>query len=155
MPNVKQKRSLGGGEKPEVKAKYAHMMAEDYAAWTAYLQSDYEDFDEVWYDVHVGVPMAVPPDSPNYMQAVVDGVSRKRIDVVGRWGNALYIIEVKPHANMTALGQALTYVHLFIEEFTIDGPVRAMIVATTCDADILDIAMRMNIKIVALKGVSL
>ena len=155
MTKLPTDRSLGPGEKPVVRHRYVHMLPEDHTTWTAFLQSEHNDLDEVWYDVHVGRPMHVPSGSPSYMQDVVDGVSRKRIDVVGRVGSGLYIIEVKPHANMVAIGQVITYTNLFIEEFTIHGPVQALIVATTCDADILDIAKRQNVKIIALEGVTL
>jgi len=155
MAGNKAKRKLEAGEKPEVKSRYVHMMHEDYATWTSLLKSDQNELDEVWYDVHVGRPMAVPAGSPAYMQDVANGVSRKRIDVVGRIGSSMIIIEVKPHANMEAIGQVITYADLFIEEFEIHGSVSAMIVATTCDADILEIARRQNVKIIALEGVTL
>jgi len=148
-------RLLGPGEKPQVRKRYVHMMHEDYATWTAFMQSEQNKLDEVWYDVHVGRPMAVPAGSPSYMQDVVDGVSRKRIDVVARVGHGIFIIEVKPHANMEAIGQVVTYTNLFVWEFVITGPVNAMIVATTCDADILDTAKMQNVKIIALEGVTL
>jgi len=131
------------------------MLPEDHATWTAYLESKWNVLEEVWYDVHVGKPMTVRPDAPAYMKYVVDGVSRKRIDVVGRVGRRIYIIEVKPEANMTAIGQVVTYLNLFVKEFRITGPVLAMIVATTCDADIMDIANEQNVQIVALEGVRL
>lgn len=155
MAKLQTNRSLGPGEKPEVRAKYVHLWQKDYATWTAFLQSKAMNLEEVWYDVHVGRPMDVPKGSPEYMQDVVDGVSRKRIDVVGRVGAGLFIIEIKPEANMKAIGQVVTYTNLFIQEFTITGPVQAMIVATTCDADILETAQRQNVKIIALEGVTL
>lgn len=138
-----------------VKAKYVHLWQKDYATWTDFLQSDRNMLDEVWYDVHVGTPMHVPEGSPTWMQKVVDGVSRKRIDVVGRTGSGLYIIEVKPEANMKAIGQVVTYTELFVKEFRITGAVQAMIVAKTCDRDILATAKMANVKIIALEGVTL
>ena len=155
MSKLSDDRTLGTGEKPRVMQRYPHMLPEDHATWTAFIESGQVDLDEVWYDVHVGRPMDVPAGSPAFMQNVVDGVSRKRIDVVGRIANRVFIIEVKPHANMSALGQVVTYSNLFVAEFKIHGPVTAMIVGMSCDADILDIARRHNVKIVALEGVTL
>lgn len=155
MPEVKKDRSLGVGERPVIKAKYAHMLPEDHATWTLYLKKQPGELHEIWYDVHVGQPMAVPKGAPEYMKNVVDGVSRKRIDVVGRTGTNFYIIEVKPHANMEAVGQVITYALLFANEFEVRGPVKPMIVATTCDRDILQIAQNQNVKIIALEGVTL
>ncbi len=131
------------------------MLTEDQATWTAFLQSEWNLLDEVWYDVHVGRPMDLPKDSPNYMKAVVDGVSRKRIDVIGRNGSVILIIEVKPYANMMAIGQVVTYKNLFVNEFTGYRSVQAMVVATKCDADILDIANEQKVIIIALEGVTL
>ncbi len=148
-------RHLANGRPPEVRAKYEHIWQKDYATWTAFLESEWNTFEEVWYDVHVGRAMAVPLGSPEFMQKVVDGVSRKRIDVVGRIGSLLFVIEIKPEANMKGIGQVVTYRNLFVKEFEIPGPVQAMIVATTCDADILDVANEQGVLIIALEGVTL
>lgn len=148
-------RRLPAGEKPGVKLKYVHMWQKDYATWTAFLQSEWCEFEEVWYDVHVGRAMAVPVGAAWYMNQVAEGVSRKRIDVVGRMGKALYIIEVKPEANIKGVGQVVTYRDLFNKEFFWPGPVLGMMVATRCDCDILDTANKEGIEIIALEGVTL
>lgn len=146
-------RRLRAGEKPRVMLKYVHLWQKDYATWTAFLRSEWCLFEELWYDVHVGRAMGVPAESPAYMQAVADGVSRKRIDVVGRIGSTLYIIEIKPEANMKGIGQVVTYRDLFVKEFAVPGPVVGMMVATTCDCDILDTATEEGVQIIALEGV--
>jgi hypothetical protein len=155
MSDEEKKRELGPGEKPVVRRRYVHMMPEDYEAWSAYLVSERNELLEVWYDVHVGEPMHVPAGAPEYMKNVAEGVSRKRIDVVGRSAQGIFVIEVKPWASMQALGQVVTYTNLYVREFEIHGSVQAMIVAMECDRDILETAQTMNVKIVALKGVLL
>jgi hypothetical protein len=148
-------RTLGPGQRPIVKAKYPHLWKKDYDTWTAFLRSEHNDFEQVWYDVHVGAPMHVPAGSPAFMKNVVDGVSRKRIDVVARQGKRLWIIEVKPEANMKGIGQVVTYKKLFVKEFRITESVKAMIIATTCDRDVLKTAEDLNVTIIALEGVTL
>ena len=155
MIKGERKRSLGTGEKPVVKAKYEHMMREDHATWSAFLVSGDIKFEEVWYDVHVGAPMAVPLGSPEFMKDVVNGISRKRIDVIGKLNSEIHIIEVKPHANMQAVGQVIIYRDLFIKEYELEVAVRCLIVAMTCDRDILETAEKMDVKIVAILGVVL
>jgi len=155
LANIPTNRSLGTGEEPVARSKYTHLYQKDYATWTAFIESEWNLLDEVWYDVHVGRAMGVPEGSPGWMDDVVAGVSRKRIDVVGRIGTRFYIIEVKPEANMKAIGQVVTYRNLFIKEFKNIGPVQALIVSTTCDADILDIANEQNVTIISLDGVTL
>jgi len=155
VSKIATNRSLGPGVPPEVRIKYPHMLSEDHAAWTAFIESEWNMLDEVWYDVHVGAPMDLPRDSPNYMKAVVDGVSRKRIDVVGRDRGMLWIIEVKPFANMTAIGQVVTYAKLFNQEFDISPPALPMIVSMTLDRDILEIGEHLGVKMLSMDGVTL
>ncbi|GAI77685.1 unnamed protein product, partial [marine sediment metagenome] len=127
MKHPETKRSLGPGLSPKVLKRYEHMMREDYATWTTFLQSREMFLDEVWYDVHVGQAMAVPEGSPVYMEAHAAAVSRKRIDVVGRTAKEFWIIEVKPYANMQAIGQVLIYEDLFCREFELKLPTRTVI----------------------------
>ena len=131
------------------------MLPKDFATWTAFLERRIIDIDEVWYDVHVGRPMMVPEGSADWMLKVIAGVSRKRIDVVARKHVTYSVIEVKPHANMEAIGQVITYKQLFIEEFEIAGKVEPVIVAMTADADILESARQQGVMLYPMKGVML
>ena len=149
------KRSLGPGESPEVRLKYVHMLKEDYATWTAFLESGVLKLEEVWYDVHVGVAMEVPSGAPMWMLRVADGVSRKRIDVLGRMGVVYSVIEVKPIANMEAIGQVVTYRRLFGEEFEVPGVVGAVVVCMTVDRDVVESARELDVVVMALEGVGL
>ena len=131
------------------------MLPKDFATWTAFLERRIIDIDEVWYDVHVGRPMMVPEGSADWMLKVIAGVSRKRIDVVTRKHVTYSVIEVKPHANMEAIGQVITYKQLFIEEFEIAGKVESVIVAMTADADILESARQQGVMLYPMMGVML
>ncbi len=153
MKHPEAKRSLGPGRSPKVQRRYEHMMREDFATWTEFLKSDSMPLLEVWYDVHVGEPMAVPDGSPEYMRAHAAAVSRKRIDVVGRTEKELWIIEVKPCANMQAIGQVLIYDDLFCREFELKLPTRTVIVASASDMDIIEGAAKYGVKIITVEGV--
>jgi len=153
--NQRSNRSLGPGWKPLIKLKYKHMMPADWSTWSQFLASELMRIDELWYDVHVGRPVDMPDDSPEYLIKVAMGVTRKRIDVVVRLGSELSIIEVKPHANMESVGQIATYRDLFKKEFEIKGAIKAVIVAKTCDADILETAEQLGVTIYPMDGVVL
>lgn len=153
MKSSKAKRSLGPGRSPKVQRRYEQMMAEDMGPWTEFLKSDSMPLQEVWYNVHVGQAVEVPTGSPEYMKAHADAVSRKRIDAVGRTETELWIIEVKPYANMQAIGQVLVYEVLFSREFSMNLPSRKVIVAAKCDVDIIEAAARYGVKIVIIEGV--
>lgn len=117
---------------------YPHMLAEDTAVWSKYLASPVYRIKEVWYDVHVGLPVeGLAPDDALGAR-IARGITRKRIDVVARVGSGLWVIEIKPVAGMVALGQVLSYTRLFIEEFRPIEEVRGVIVCDSVDADLLD-----------------
>jgi len=127
---------LGPGRKPMIMPHYPHMMAEDVAVWTTFLEQEPNYFDEVWYDVHVGQPASLPVGAPDYLTRVSDGVTRKRIDVVARSGERYFVIEIKPYGNMVALGQALAYHRLFCLEYPRCFPAIACVVCNAIDMDI-------------------
>jgi hypothetical protein len=155
MKHPEAKRSLGPGRSPEVKLRYEQMMAEDTGPWTEFLKTESMPLQEVWYNVHVGKAMAVMEGSPEYMKAHAAAVSRKRIDVVGRTENEFWIIEVKPYANMQAIGQVLIYDDLLCREFELKLPTRTVIVASACDVDIIEAAAKYGVKLITVEGVEI
>lgn len=123
------------GQKPMVMTHYPHMLHEDVAVWTKFLQKMQTAIQAVWYDVHVGKPVQVGPEASTIQKKVAAGVTRKRIDVVCSIQHEFWVIEVKPHANMTALGQAFSYTRLFIMEYNTYKPVRGVVVCDSFDED--------------------
>jgi len=112
------------------------MLFEDVEVWSRFLQSDRGRIIEVWYDVHVGQPVAVPEGSPEYMKLVALGVTRKRIDVVCRVAEGFWVVGVKPFANALALGQVINYTTLFKTEYPAAKPVVSVVVCDICDDDL-------------------
>lgn len=126
---------LGIGQKPMVMSHYPHMLAEDVSVWTKFLTKMQPVIKALWYDVHVGEPVKVAPEASVIQKKVAAGVSRKRIDVVCSIKSEFWVIEVKPHANMTALGQAFSYTRLFSMEYDTYRSVKAVVVCDSFDAD--------------------
>lgn len=139
---------LGFGRRPIVMPHYPHMLAEDIAVWTKFLESQRYEIVEVWYDVHVGAPIDLGEEAEELALAVARGVSRKRIDCVCRVGPDLWVVEVKPFANMTALGQVLTYTRLFEKEFSDPGRVKAVVVCDTADEDLADEFQELGVMVI-------
>lgn len=130
---------LGPGRKPVVAAKYKHLMPEDYRIWRRFCEvGDYLP-EEVWYDVPVGKGVEVATAQPKWMKRFAEYATRKRIDIVGRWGLNYYIIEAKPHAGVVALGQVLYYGHAFRKQFNPAGDVIPAIVTDVCDEDVREV----------------
>lgn len=138
---------LGHSQKPIIMAHYPHMLPKDRRIWTAFLEAGVVDIDEVWYDVHVGQGVLLPVGSSDLDRRIRDGITRKRIDVVARIGNQYWVVEVKPRADMYALGQVLTYVRLFYVEFAMVDDVVPVIVCNEADQDLLDEFEEFGIKV--------
>ena len=113
------------------------MLAEDTAVWSKYLASPLVPIKELWYDVHVGAPVRIPAEASDMDRRIAAGISRKRIDVVCRVGGGFWIVEVKPRANMVALGQVLTYSRLFVQDYSPRGEVWPVIVCDSADEDLV------------------
>lgn len=139
---------LGVSQKPVVMPTYPHMMAEDIAVWTKYLQAWLVPIDEVWYDVHVGKPVELGPAASLAELKMAAGITRKRIDVVARVGNVFWVIEVKPRADMRALGQVISYLRLFVLEFAPRREVLGVIVCDQVDGDIVATCEELGVAVI-------
>ncbi len=108
--------------------KYPHMFPLDIAIWERFLDSHGADFLGFDYDVKVGsgtTPIEGLGDKYARMQSIL---SKFRIDVVGFKRNSIYIIETKPNASASAIGQVDTYTKLYTRDFTPTIPVIGCIV---------------------------
>ena len=114
------------------------MMREDTAVWDKFLASEFVKIDAVWYDVRVGSSVLAGVEATDMERKIADGLTRKRIDVVAKVGGGIWVIEVKPRANMYAVGQVLTYSRLFSSEFPGHGVVVPVIVCDEYDEDLVD-----------------
>ena len=129
---------LGPGQKPIVMPHYPHLLAEDTEIWSAYLADPVALIKKVWYDVHVGQAMPLLVGASDIDKRIAAGVSRKRIDVVASVGGGYWVIEIKPFGSMLALGQAISYSHLFIRDYKPDGEVWPVVICSEVDADLID-----------------
>lgn len=143
---------LGDGQKPIVMPHYPHMLRADRVVWTAFLEAKVVSIDEVWYDVHVGSGVPLGPDASPMERKIRDGLTRKRIDVICRLGETFWVVEVKPRANMLAVGQILTYVRLFSVGFAMVEEVVPVIVCEEVDQDLFYELEEFGVMCWAVKG---
>lgn len=109
--------------------KYPHMLPADVILWERFLSRYREEYDKFEYDVHVGKVKPIYPTSPVNLMKLAEAVSRKRIDVVAYKDIFRVIIEVKPYAGLSALGQLLGYEILYRREYP--GPYTLMLGVVT------------------------
>jgi len=144
---LKTLRNLGAGQKAIIMPNYPHMLAEDRDIWSKFLQTNEYQIDRVWYDVHCGLGLPVPQGATAMEYKIAQGVTRKRIDVVCSVKNEIWVVEIKPYANMKALGQIVTYKKLFIEEYIVMGKIVPVILCWTIDPDIVPIIKGFGVRV--------
>jgi len=128
---------------------YPHMLGEDTAVWSRFLESGDIALQEVWYDVHVGQPVLSTLGADSMQQRIADGITRKRIDVVAVVDGVYWIIEVKPVAMHYAIGQVLVYEGLFVKEYEPALETWPVIVCDTVDVDVIPECERLGVVVVA------
>ena len=95
---------------------YPHMGPADEAIWNRFIENNPDRFVRVFYDFLVGNPAEALPDMPHNLTLGWYDLTRWRCDVVADDGKAIYIIEVKPSANANAIGKAISYRVLFVQQ---------------------------------------
>ena len=92
------------------------MKPADIEVWERFISKIPTFLDRVDYDFHVGKGADFLPSNENTADGRENRLYRKKIDVVGYKKEEVWIIEVKPEANMLALGQVLSYKKIYMEE---------------------------------------
>lgn len=112
----------------EKRNKYPHMSPRDTEIWNRFLKEYPHAYDSVQYDFHVG-------DAPPFNTLNDDGEDKEqdklyrfRIDAIGRYGSSVDIIEIKPDARLTALGEVENYKMLYARDEEPLGAVNMVII---------------------------
>lgn len=81
-----------------------------------YLIKHVADFDSVAFNVPLGPGITLPWPAPAWVQKSATANSRARADMILYSGNTATIVELKDNITPSALGQLLTYWHLFSDD---------------------------------------
>ena len=109
-------------------AKYPHMKPADIEIWERFIALNPDFFDRVDYDFHVGEGADFLPSDENTAEGRENRLYRKKIDVVGYKKEEVWIIEVKPEADMLALGQVLSYKKIYAKEIGEEQPLTMAVI---------------------------
>ena len=116
--------------------KYPHLAPQDKIIWDKFIDDHPDYFDSVDYDVRVGTGQTISA-KPHAMTAEEwRAHTQKRIDVVGYKDDLIYIVELKPSASFSAIGQAVSYALLYRAEF---NPKEKILPTIITDREVLDI----------------
>ena len=116
----------------------------DIAIWERFLDEFGRDYKGFEYDVKVGTGSIPEPETPENYARMEEILSKYRIDAVGIKPNQLEIIEVKPDASTTAIGQVTTYLNLYKRDFAPTIPIRGVIVTDREIGDIVHLTKELD-----------
>jgi len=119
--------------------KYPHMLPNDIEIWERFLRNFPALFDRIDYDLHVGDARGFSEGDPDWKRRLAEALTKFRIDAVGWQGERPTIIEVKPYASLSALGQLLGYRYFFQRDFPDKGDPYLMAVTDKTRKDIVDL----------------
>lgn len=92
---------------------YPHMKPADVVIWERFIEKNPKAYETCLYDYHVGEPPPFNPLMDEDEDLNQDALYRLKIDVVGQKASHFDIIEIKPNAGPSAIGQVKAYAELF------------------------------------------
>lgn len=128
-------------------SKYPHMKPEDIAVWERFLIAHPDFFDTVDYDFKVGEGAPQAPTLPENIRRDGKILTQKKVDVVGYRGDDVFIAELKPIADMRALGQVLSYSNLYVKPEVVAGDVFKMVIAGEIERELEAVFAENDIKV--------
>ena len=126
---------------------YPHMMPEDRAIWERFIEKYPDAYDTVQYDV----PCGSDPEFNSSVQEEIGGnaikLYKKKIDVLAFKGDAIDIIELKPKAGASAVGQVKMYKNLYIKDYTPPVTPRCVLITDAANSDVREFAQMENVNL--------
>lgn len=97
---------------PSLHGNYPHMARRDRDLWESYLRQYAQDWFGFAYDVALGGLDIEDPDATDAQRLGWRYSTAEKIDVVANRGDEHWLIEVKPNARLSSMGQVLGYLVL-------------------------------------------
>ena len=125
------------------------MKPADVAIWERFVAKFPDEYDSVDYDVAVGTGQRHEGAAEIELVDGFELLTKKKIDVVGFKGQSVHIIEVKPNAGASALGQAKGYEILYRRDVDQISFLRTRLITDTVGADMPDLSDWMEVEVIS------
>lgn len=116
------------------------MMPADVAIWERFIELHPDAYDFVEYDVKVGSVPEFVSDHPDEAMKKQAPLYEKKIDVLAYFRTEIDVIELKPRARMSTLGQVKGYVELYKRDREPLEKVNAVIITNELMPDMGELA---------------
>lgn len=132
---------------PAKTGNYQHMSYRDMAVWERFLDQYAGQVDAVAYDVALGGIEADPNDGTPAMRQAWRYSTAIKVDAVAIDGNLAVVIEVKPRAGPSAIGQALCGATLFELDNPAGYEVQPAVVTDAASPDVRYLCERLGVEL--------
>lgn len=125
---------------------YPHMFPKDIEIWERFLSKHAAEYTGFIYDWKVGSGTEPVDGMREPYTSMQSTLSKYRVDVIGVRPGGIDLIEVKPMAATSAVGQIISYIKLFVKEHNPDYKIRPVIVTDYERPDIRALASDFGVK---------
>lgn len=112
----------------EKRTSYPHMSVKDTEIWNRFIAKFPTEFLTCQYDFHIGEPPPFNTLMDDDTDLNQDKLYRLRIDVVAVSKDRIYVIEIKPNAGPSAIGQLQSYASLYERDENPKMPVEMILI---------------------------
>ena len=107
--------------------KYPHMSPEDEKIWERFIDQNPDAYERVAYDFAIGGGAEFDTTVNPVTGAHVGRLYQRRIDVLAQAAGTTFVIELKPRASTSAIGQVAGYAKIIARDLPDAGHVHAII----------------------------
>lgn len=127
---------------------YPNLREGETFIWNRFLEKYPDAYFEVIYNLHLGEGATIPPETEENIARDFKLLTQYKIDVIGFSENNIDIIEIKPYAGASAIGQVISYQKLYIEHINPAARPNLVIITDQMRPDTELLAKQLNIKLI-------
>lgn len=132
----------------ERRYKYPHMSPADTEIWEKFIAAFPSRYSTVDYDFALGSTPLSSSQVASEADANMVRLWQKRIDVLAQQGGETHVIEVKPNAGASALGQVLSYCELYRGYVDPQANTKPIIITNSLKPDMALLAQQMGVELI-------
>ncbi len=127
---------------------YPNLRENETFIWDRFIEKYPDAYDEVIYNLHLGEGADIPAGTEENIARDFKLLTQYKIDVVGFSKNQIDIIEIKPYAGASAIGQVVSYSELYKKFIDPEARPNLVILTDQMRPDTKTLAETLNLKLI-------